>query len=120
MKEDVLFVLKEVGICLGLVTISLGLNTFLFKDYVTNDVVIENAKVDMYASVPRNKYVVIDADIQDEQNPTQKYETVDGELDAYTTELRFIQGTVNPFVSENSDFDIPSEMISSSSGDAGQ
>ena len=120
MKEDILFVLKEIGICLGLVAISLGMNIFLFKDYTTNEVVVEKAKVDMYAGVEREKYVVINADIQDEQNPTQKYETVDGELDAYATELRFLQGTTNPFVSEASGYDIPSEMIVSSSGDAGQ
>ena len=121
MKEDILFVLKEVGVCLGLIAISVGLNIFLFKDYATNDVIVENAKVETYSAVEREKYVVINADIQDEQNPTQKYETVDGELDAYATELRFTQGTINPFVSESSGYDIPSDMInSSSSGDAGQ
>lgn len=114
MKENVLFVLKEVAICLGLVAISLGLNTYLFKDYVTNDVVIETAKTDTYSSVERDKYIVINADIQDAQNPTQRYETVDGELDAYASELRFTQGTINPFTSEDAGSDIPSEMIGSS------
>lgn len=120
MKENVLFVLKEVMICLGLVAISLGLNAYLFKDYVTNDVVLETAKVDVYNSVDRDKYIVINADIQEAQNPTQKYETVDGELDAYASELRFIQGTINPFISEDSVSDLPSEMIGSSGDSAKQ
>lgn len=118
MKENVLFVLKEVLICLGLVVIALGLNAFLFKDYLANKVVVQKANTDAYASVDRSKYIVINADIQDEQNPTKKYETVDGELDIYTTELRYIQGTINPFVSAGSISDIPTETIGGGSGES--
>ncbi len=114
MKENTMLVLKEVAICLGLVVIALGLNVFLFKDYLTNDVQIEKAKTDIYASVQRDKYIVINADIQDEQNPTQKYETLTGELDTYTTELRYIQGTINPFVSNDTGSDLPTEMVGTS------
>lgn len=116
MKDNILFVIKEVAVCLGLVAISLGLNAFLFKDYITEDVPLETAKTETYNSVEREKYIVINADIQDAQNPTQRYETVDGELDAYASELRFIQGTINPFISEDSGSDLPSEMIGGSEG----
>ena len=114
MKDNILFVMKEVAICIGLVAISLGLNVFLFKDYVSEDITIETAKTGAYTSVERDKYIVINADILDAQNPTQKYETASGELDAYASELRFIQGTVNPFISEDGGSDLPSEMIGSS------
>ena len=111
MKENVLFVLKEVAVCLGLVVVSLGINTYLFKDYLTEDYILEAAKTETYSSVQRDKYIVINADIQDAQNPTQRYETVDGELDAYASELRFIQGTVNPFTSVDAGSDLPSDMV---------
>lgn len=111
MKENTLFVLKEVAICLGLAVIAVGLNVFLFKNYIVANIEVENAKTDTYASVQRDRYVLIGQGIEDAQNPTQKYETLDGELDVYTTELRYIQGTINPFVSEGADSDLPTEVV---------
>lgn len=111
MKENTLFILKEVAICLGLAIIAVGINVFLFKDYIVANIDVEEANTNAYAAVKRDRYVLIGEGIEDAQNPTQKYETVDGELDIYTTELRYIQGTINPFVSEGADSDLPTEVV---------
>ena len=111
MKENTLFILKEVAICLGLAIIAVGINVFLFKDYIVANIDVEEANTNAYAAVKRDRYNLIGEGIEDAQNPTQKYETVDGELDVYTTELRYIQGTINPFVSESSDSDLPTEVV---------
>lgn len=111
MKENTLFILKEVAICLGLAIIAVGINVFLFKDYIVANIDVEEANTNAYAAVKRDRYILIGEGIEDAQNPTQKYETVDGELDVYTTELRYIQGTINPFVSESSDSDLPTEVV---------
>ena len=111
MKENTLFILKEVAICLGLAIIAVGINVFLFKDYIVANIDVEEANTNAYAAVKRDRYVLIGEGIEDAQNPTQKYETVDGELDVYTTELRYIQGTINPFVSEGADSDLPTEVV---------
>lgn len=111
MKENTLFVLKEVAMCLGLAVIAVGLNVFLFKDYIVANVEVEDAKTNAYAAVQRDKYILIGEGIENAQNPTQKYETLDNELDVYATELRYIQGTINPFVSEGSDSDLPTEVV---------
>ncbi len=111
MKENTLFVLKEVGICIGLVIIAIGLNVFLFQKYLTTDVVVESAKTDLYSAIDQKRYVLINADIQEEQNPTQKYETENKQLDDYQTEYRYVPGTINPFVSTDSVNDLPTEIV---------
>lgn len=111
MKENTLFVLKEVGICIGLVIIAIGLNVFLFQKYLTSDVVVESAKTDLYSAIDQKRYVLINADIQEEQNPTQKYETENKQLDDYQTEYRYVPGTINPFVSTDSVNDLPTEIV---------
>ena len=111
MKDNTLFILKEVAICLGLAVIAVGLNIFLLRDYTAVDVTVEKAQTDLYASIDQSKYVVINADIQEEQNPTQKYETANSQLDTYQTEYRYIPGTINPFVSNGSVNDLPTEIV---------
>ena len=111
MKENTLFILKEVGICLGLVIIAVGLNVFLFQKYLPTDVVVESAKTNLYSSIDQKRYVLINADIQEEQNPTQKYETANKQLDDYQTEYRYVPGTINPFVSTDLVNDLPTEIV---------
>ena len=111
IEENTLFVLKEVGICIGLVIIAIGLNVFLFQKYLTTDVVVESAKTDLYSAIDQKRYVLINADIQEEQNPTQKYETENKQLDDYQTEYRYVPGTINPFVSTDSVNDLPTEIV---------
>ena len=111
MKDNTLFIMKEVAICLGLAVIAVGANIFFLKNYAPIDVTVEKAKTNLYASIDQSKYVVINADIQEEQNPTQKYETADKQLDNYQTEYRYIPGTINPFVSTDSVNDLPTEIV---------
>ena len=111
MKENILFVLKEVMLCIGIAIIAVGLNIFLFKNYFMNNVTVDSAKTELYAAIDKSKYVLINADIQEEQNPTQKYETVNEELDNYQTEYRYVPGTINPFMSSENSSDLPSETI---------
>ena len=111
MKDNTMFILKEVAICLGLAVIAVGLNIFLLKDHTAVDVTVGKAQTDIYTHIDQNKYVVINADIQEEQNPTQKYETANSQLDAFQTEYRYIPGTVNPFVSNGSINDLPTEVV---------
>ncbi len=111
MKDNTLFIVKEVAICLGLAVIAVGANIFFLRNYAPLDVKVEKAKTDIYASIDQKKYVVINADIQEEQNPTQKYETENSELDIYQTEYRYIPGTINPFVSSGTENDLPTEVV---------
>lgn len=111
MKENTLFVLKEVAICIGIAIIAVGLNVFLFKDYIVANVEVEDANTKAYAAIKKETYAVKGTGVESAQNPTQKYETVDGELDLYTEELRYIQGTINPFVSNASTSDLPTEVV---------
>ena len=88
MKENTLFVLKEVAICIGIAIIAVGLNVFLFKDYIVANVEVEDANTKAYAAIKKETYAVKGTGVESAQNPTQKYETVDGELDLYTEELK--------------------------------
>ena len=111
MKDNTMFIVKEVAICLGLAIIAVGFNIVWLKKYAPIDVNVEKAKTEVYASIDQKKYVVINADIQEEQNPTQRYETANSELDTYQTEYRYIPGTINPFVSTGSVNDLPTEVV---------
>lgn len=111
MKENTLLVIKEVVFCILLVIVAVGLNIMLLYKYMVVGEKIETAKTDLYSSIDQKRYVVINADIQEEQNPTQKYETADKQLDNYQTEYRYIPGTINPFVSNDSVNDLPTEIV---------
>ena len=106
-----MFIVKEVAICLGLAIIAVGANVVFLKKFAPMDVEVEKAKTNVYASIDQEKYVVINADIQEEQNPTQKYETANSQLDTYQTEYRYVPGTINPFVSNGSVNDLPTEVV---------
>ena len=111
MKDNTMFIVKEVAICLGLAIIAVGANVVFLKKFAPMDVEVEKAKTNVYASIDQEKYVVINADIQEEQNPTQKYETANSQLDTYQTEYRYVPGTINPFVSTGSVNDLPTEIV---------
>ena len=111
MKDNTMFIVKEVAICLVLAVLAVGANVVFLKKYAPTDVNVEKAKTELYASIDQKKYVVINADIQEEQNPTQKYETANSQLDTYQTEYRYIPGTINPFVSTGSVNDLPTEIV---------
>ena len=111
MKDNTMFIVKEVAICLGLAIIAVGANVVFLKKFAPMDVEVEKAKTNVYASIDQEKYVVINADIQEEQNPTQKYETANSQLDTYQTEYRYVPGTINPFVSNGSVNDLPTEVV---------
>lgn len=105
---------KEVGICLLLLIVALGVDAFLFKDvyFKTMDVPAANE----YSTINRDLYKVV-GDIQDAQNATQTYEVSSSQIENDLTEYRYTPGTVNPFVSSSSVNDLPTETIGGGSGD---
>ena len=104
-------IIQEVGICLLIAAVAVGgvlvlFNTVNFKEL---DVPAANE----YASIDQNKYKVV-GDIQDAQNATQTYEASSSQIEDFLTESRYTPGTINPFVSNSSENDLPSEVVGAS------
>lgn len=112
--KNFLSVLKEVGIVLLIIVIVVGGVLFVFKDKVPLDVDVP--LVAKYETIDKSKYPVV-GDIQDAQNETEIYEASMNELDQSQTEVRYVPGSINPFVGDTSTTDLPFDVISQNSGD---
>lgn len=53
----------------------------------------------------------IEGDIENEYNPTQIYEVTQEHLKGYETEGYVSTGAINPFTSQNSEPDVPTERV---------
>ncbi len=103
-----LLVFKEVGICILFVIFALGINVFAFKDIYFSKLDIPRAN--SYDEINRNLYKVV-GDIQNAQNETQTYSASQSQIEDYITDYRYTSGTANPFVSESSGNDLPTETV---------
>ena len=104
-------ILQEIGICLVIAFVAVGVNVFLFKDLFFEELAVPAANE--YASIDQSKYKVV-GDIQDAQNATQTYEASPSQIEDFLTESRYTPGTINPFVSNSSENDLPSEVVGTS------
>lgn len=102
-------ILKEIGIAIvALILVSLivwllfrGHLPFLGRDIPD--------PVD-YVQINKSDYD-IKGDIEDETNPTLTYEATDGQLDGLESGRYVSTGGPNPFTSNSSESDVPSEMV---------
>ena len=104
-------ILQEVGICLVIAIVAVLVNFVLFKGVFFSELDVPAANE--YASIDQSKYKVV-GDIQDAQNATQTYEVSSSKIEDFLTESRYTPGTINPFVSNSSENDLPSEIVGSS------
>lgn len=112
-KKKILAALKEIGICLLLVILALGINAALFATRYPRNVEVPDAAV--YVSIDRDNYVLANATIQDAKKQDVVFQSTKSLLDKYVGDYRYYEGTTNPFESEHVDSNIPNDYISSSS-----
>lgn len=113
MKTKVLLVLREVLIDIIIIVLVLATAFFLLKDYYPFNVKVAEAA--RYTAVNINNYKVI-GDIENEQEPTKNFhEATSAQIDLSQTELRYVPGSVNPFVAEQGESDLPTDTIDRSS-----
>lgn len=110
-------VVKETLISIALILAVLGVGYFVFQGKYPLDVQVEEAT--QYVKLAREDYKVV-GDIQDAQGRTESHEVKSSELDLYQTEIRYVPGSVNPFVADNSNNDLPTETVSSGTQDTEQ
>lgn len=118
LKRTILLVLREVLIDLiivGLIflTAFLLLKTY-YPDYPSTLRIPEAAK---YSKIEQERYKVV-GDIQNEKHRTVKHETSTPIIETSQTELRYVPGSVNPFVANGGGSDLPSETVSRSAGES--
>jgi len=118
--EIFLRVLKEIGIAIvALILVSLVV-WLLFKNHVPflgQDI---PDPID-YVQINKSDYD-IKGDIESETNPTLTYEATDGQLDGLESGRYVSTGGPNPFTSDSSESDVPSEMVTitnTANGNAG-
>lgn len=115
--EKFWLIAREIGYTILIIAFVVGGGFFFFKDKHPQKIEIPVAK--QYVKLDQSKYQVV-GDIQNAQNATQTFETTTSELDIYQTEVRYVQGSTNPFVANNSQTDLPSEVVSSSNTSVSQ
>ena len=107
--EIFLRILKEIGIAMvALILVSL-LVWLLFKNHVPflgQDI---PDPID-YVQINKSDFD-IKGDIESETNPTLIYEATDGQLDGLESGRYVSTGGPNPFTSNSSESDVPSEMV---------
>ena len=107
--EIFLRILKEIGIAIvALILVSL-LVWLLFKNHVPflgQDI---PDPID-YVQINKSDFD-IKGDIESETNPTLTYEATDGQLDGLESGRYVSTGGPNPFTSDSSESDVPSEMV---------
>ena len=109
--EKFWLIAREIGISLLIIALVVTGGFFLFKESYPSGLEVPEAK--QYVKLKREDYKVV-GDIQNAQNPTEIFATTSPELDLYQTEIRYVTGSVNPFVSEGSQTDLPTEVVSTS------
>jgi len=103
-------ILKEIGIAIVILGLLLLVGFFLFRShmpFLSSD--IPNP-VD-YKGVNYTDYD-IEGDLENQKDPTKRYEATTGSLRTLETERKVHTGAPNPFVSSNAESDIPSERVS--------
>ena len=102
-------ILKEIGIAIvALILVSLVV-WLLFRNHLP---FLGQGIPDPIDYVHINKSDVnIEGDIEDETNPTLTYEATDGQLDGLESGRYVSTGGPNPFTSNSSESDVPSEMV---------
>lgn len=111
-KANVSLIVKETLVCIVLAVFAVGLNFLLFGKMFMEEVNVASAGT--YSQIEKTNYVVVNGNIQDAQNPTETYEASPTELETYQSEYRYEVGTINPFISEDSVNDLPSELVGQS------
>ena len=111
VKTKILLTLREILIYLIIVGLMILGAYLLLKSYYPTEKIPQASK---YTVLDRDNYKVI-GDIQNEQNPTVIYDTKTPRIETDQTELRYIPGSVNPFVAERGGSDLPSDTVSKSS-----
>lgn len=120
MKTKILLALRELLIYLIIAGLIILAAYFLLRNYYPH---VEVPEASRYSVLNRDGYKVV-GDIQNEQNPTEIYATKTQELETDQTELRYIPGSVNPFVAQQGGSDLPTGYVGQSSdtesGDSGE
>ena len=102
--------IKELVIAVVIVIVMLVAGYFLFRNhfqFLSSD--IPNAV--KYEGINQSEYLV-KGSIEDETDPTRRYEANNNSLRAMAEERRVSTGAPNPFVaSETVDTDLPSEIV---------
>lgn len=102
-------ILKEIGIAIvALILVSLVV-WLLFRNHLPflgQDI---PDPID-YVQINKSDFN-IEGDIEDETNPTLTYEATDGQLDGLESGRYVSTGGPNPFTSNSSESDVPSEMV---------
>ena len=111
MKTKILLTLREILIYLIIVGLLILGAYLLLKNYYPLEKIPKASK---YTVLDRDNYRVV-GDIQNEQNPTVIHDTKNPRIETDQTELRYIPGSVNPFVAERGGSDLPSDTVSKSS-----
>ena len=111
MKTKILLTLREILIYLIIVGLLILGAYLLLRNYYPLEKIPQASK---YTVLDRDNYKVI-GDIQNEQNPTVIHDTKTPRIETDQTELRYIPGSVNPFVAERGGSDLPSDTVSKSS-----
>lgn len=107
--KSLLTIMKEIGISVIIIIIVSAAAIFAFRDKLP--LKLDIPKAQEYDSIDYDNYKVV-GDIQDAIKITIPYEATPSELEMYQTELRYIPGSVNPFVAEEVDTNLPSETVS--------
>ena len=111
VKTKILLTLREILIYLIIVGLLILGAYLLLRNYYPSEKIPQASK---YTVLDRDSYKVI-GDIQNEQNPTVVHDTKTPRIETDRTELRYIPGSVNPFVAEQGGSDLPSDTVNKSS-----
>ncbi|MBQ9279681.1 MAG: hypothetical protein IJ215_01350 [Clostridia bacterium] len=115
MKTKILLALRELLIYLIITGLLILIAFLLLRNYYPQETIPEASK---YSVLERDNYKVI-GDIQNEQNPTVVYDTKSPRIETDQTELRYIPGSVNPFVAQQGGSDLPTDIVGTSSNSSG-
>ena len=103
-------ILKEIGIAIVILGLLLLIGFFLFRNhmpFLNSD--IPNPVE--YNGINKSDFD-IEGDLEEQKDPTKRYEATTGSLRTLEEERKVHTGAPNPFVSSNSESDIPSERVS--------
>lgn len=102
-------ILKETGIAIIVLVLVSLVVWLLFKEqlpFLGQDI----PEPIEYAEVNKSDFD-IEGNIEDESNPTQTYEATNEQLNGYNTDRIISTGLPNPFNSNNTEADVPTERV---------
>lgn len=102
-------ILKETGIAIVVLILVSLVVWLLFKDklpFLGQDI----PKPIEYAGIKKSDFD-IEGNIESETNPTQTYEATNEQLNGYNTDRIISTGLPNPFNSNNTEADVPTERV---------